>query len=160
MNQFDKSAKGLKLQALKKILNLSIPAIETVLRKKRGIPQTRIGQILDKTFNECILNLQKEPSHLFKDHNFPKMLEAYRKAFVYIADIDGAYRGHLAYALNILFIELMNAQVEFGNNIMMFSSQTRFKNFNIHNQEHQKVLFYLWLTEAKGEYDFSTTQFI
>lgn len=156
-NPFDKTTKGIKLQAIKKILNASVPLVHKTIPQRK--PSSRVGKFLNKIFKETLKNFMRdkkefENASFTRDTNFERMIQAYRNAFVYIADTDGAYRGHLAYMFQVITVEytlMVNKWINGKGNEFLKQNEKKFVGFQQLNRTHVNLLFYLWFTEAKFE---------
>lgn len=150
VNPFDKTKTGKKLIKIKKALNYMTPYIDYVIPEVT--PKNPVATLLNFTFNEVINNVSLDPQNLFKDKNFPKMLSAYRKAFVYITEKDRAYTAHLFYIIQVMSTQFWQVKRLFFKKFwrrFYSSSKKKFKNFDKNNLNHMALLFFLYMTEAK-----------
>lgn len=60
-------------------------------------PKRNVSTITKRAFARVRENLRVHSPELFRDGNFPKLLDVAEKVLVWVAEVDGHYRGQLAY---------------------------------------------------------------
>ena len=88
-----KSELLLKRDQLKNLINFSL--------KVEHIPEleatTNVSKLTNKIFAECEKNLEFQTKGIYKDNNFPRLIESTRKILVFLAETDNHYEKWLGY---------------------------------------------------------------
>lgn len=99
----------LKLRLIKAVLNYTSPHVMQLAPERE--PSLEITRIVDKTFSRLLKVLDREETQnrAVRDRHFRNLVEAARRALIYVAEEDCYYRDWLALLVMALYGEVKTA---------------------------------------------------
>jgi len=96
----------LTLKLIKSVLNYTAPRVKQLAPERK--PTLTVTEIVERSFRRIMAVLEKEEAQnkAVRDRHFRNLVEAARRALIYVAEEDCYYRDWLALLLMVLYGEI------------------------------------------------------